>query len=146
VCSVSSVAQNVSIKNNKLCETNPISERPKTNLTHYKIKDYDNKSGLLTMGKQTQSNPIYGELAESTCSELACPELACGELVEPVEGVEPILSASGGKLTGKQFEFFDAEGIAQFLQGSKLELADAFLGQAQVLADLLEGLFVLSDK
>ena len=42
VCSVSSVAQNVSIKNNKLCKTNPISEKPKMNLTLYITKDYEN--------------------------------------------------------------------------------------------------------
>jgi hypothetical protein len=47
-----------SIKNNKLCETKPISEMPKINLSHYMTKDYDNKSGLLTMEKQTQTNPI----------------------------------------------------------------------------------------
>jgi hypothetical protein len=27
-------------------------------LTHYMTKEYENKSGLLTMEKQTQSNPI----------------------------------------------------------------------------------------
>jgi len=46
-----------SIKNNKLCETNPISKRPKMNLTFYSTKNYDNKSGLLTMEKQTQNKP-----------------------------------------------------------------------------------------
>jgi len=57
---------------------------------------YKNNSHLLTMGKQTQSNPTCRGVASGeagsnpTCSELACPELACGELVEPVEGVEPI--------------------------------------------------------
>jgi hypothetical protein len=55
--SESSVAENVSIKNNKLCKTNPISEESKMNLTHYMTKEYENKSGLLTMEKQTQSNP-----------------------------------------------------------------------------------------
>ena len=53
----------------------------------------------MNYSKQTQSNPTRGEQAqrvEPACSELARPELACGELVEPVEGVEPILSASGG--------------------------------------------------
>ena len=82
------VAETQSIKNNKLCKTNPIFQMPKMNLSPCLTMDYENKSGLLTMAKQTQSNPIYGELAESTCSELACPEL--------VERVEPILSASGG--------------------------------------------------
>jgi len=57
--------------NNEPIKTNPISEESKMSLTHYMTKEYENKSGLLTMEKQTQSNP--------TCSEL----------------VEPILSASG---------------------------------------------------
>jgi len=55
--SESSVAENVSIKNNKLCKTNPISEKSKVRLNLYPTKDYENKSGLLTMEKQTQSNP-----------------------------------------------------------------------------------------
>jgi len=93
---------------------------PKMNLTHYITKNYDNNSRLPTPEKQTQTNP--------TCSEL----------------VEPILSASGGKLAGKELEFFDAEGVPQFLQGNQLELPDPFLGQAQVLADLLQGLFLFS--
>jgi hypothetical protein len=46
---------------------------------------------------------------------------------------------------GQEFEFFDAEGVAQLLQGNQFELADAFLRKAQILADLLEGLFVFSD-
>jgi hypothetical protein len=46
-----------SIKNNKLCETKPIYEEPKMTLNHYITKDYENKSGLLTMEKQTQTNP-----------------------------------------------------------------------------------------
>jgi hypothetical protein len=60
------VVKNFSIKNNKLCKTNPISEKQKMNLSSYTTKTYGNKSRLLTMAKQTQSNPI--------CSELACPE------------------------------------------------------------------------
>jgi hypothetical protein len=55
---VFSVAENISIKNNKLCKTNPISEKPKMNLTHSTTNDYENISGLLKPGKQTQSNPI----------------------------------------------------------------------------------------
>jgi hypothetical protein len=46
VSSVCSVAEIQSIKNNKLCETNPISEKPKLNLTFYSIRDYENKSEL----------------------------------------------------------------------------------------------------
>jgi len=36
------------------------------NLNHYMTNDYENKSGLLTMVKQTQSNPIYSDRVEST--------------------------------------------------------------------------------
>ena len=42
----------------KLCETNPIPQKPKVNLTNYMTRDYENKSGLLTTAKQTQSKPI----------------------------------------------------------------------------------------
>ena len=52
------VAEIQSIKNNKLCETNPISQKPKMKLTFYSTSDYENKSGFLPMGKQTQTNPI----------------------------------------------------------------------------------------
>ena len=55
---VLSVAENQSIKNNKLCETNPISGTPKMNLTHYSTNRYDNNSSLLTMQKRSQTNPI----------------------------------------------------------------------------------------
>jgi hypothetical protein len=61
-----SVAENVSIKNNKLCETNPISQKPKMNLNRYTTKNYDNKSGFLTMPKQTQSNPILSAVSGAT--------------------------------------------------------------------------------
>jgi len=49
--------KNLSIKNIKLCETNPISGTPKMNLTHYSTNRYDNNSGLLTMQKRTQNEP-----------------------------------------------------------------------------------------
>ena len=51
------VAETQSIKNEQLCKTNPISAKPKMNLNFYSTKYYENKSGLLTMEKQTQSNP-----------------------------------------------------------------------------------------
>ena len=73
LCLGAFVAGTQSIKNNKLCKTNPIPEKPKMNLTFYSIKDYENKSGLLTPAKQTQSNPIYGEQSRTTCSELVEP-------------------------------------------------------------------------
>jgi hypothetical protein len=52
------VAENISIKNNKLCKTNPISEMLKMNLNLYYTKDYENKSPLRTPAKQTQTKPI----------------------------------------------------------------------------------------
>jgi hypothetical protein len=53
-----SVAENTSIKNIKLCKTNPISERPKMNLIYYTAKDYVNNLRLLKTQKQSQTNPI----------------------------------------------------------------------------------------
>jgi hypothetical protein len=47
--------------NNEPIKTNPISEESKMSLTHYMTKEYENKSGLLTMEKQTQSNPIANQ-------------------------------------------------------------------------------------
>jgi len=47
--------------NNEQIKTNPISEESKMSLTHYMTKEYENKSGLLTMEKQTQSNPIANQ-------------------------------------------------------------------------------------
>jgi hypothetical protein len=57
-----SVVKKLSIKNNKLCKTNPISERLKMNISRYKTGDYENKSPPSTMEKQTQSNPILPPL------------------------------------------------------------------------------------
>jgi len=51
------VAEIQSIKNNKLCETKPISEKPKMNLTAYATNYYDNKSDHLAMTKQSQNKP-----------------------------------------------------------------------------------------
>ncbi len=68
-CLAEALAKEESIKNNKLCKTNPISEKPKMSLTLYITNRYDNKPALLTTEKQTQSNPILNgadsvELAE----------------------------------------------------------------------------------
>jgi hypothetical protein len=41
----------------KLCETNPIPKMPKMNLNYYMTNRYDNNSGLLTVEKQSQTNP-----------------------------------------------------------------------------------------
>jgi hypothetical protein len=56
--SAQSVVKSQSIKNNKLCKTNPISEMPKMNLTNYMTKDYVNNLRLLKMEKQSQTKPI----------------------------------------------------------------------------------------
>ena len=129
VLSVFSVAENLSIKNNKLCKTNPISKKPKMKLTLYPTKEYENKSGLSTMEKQTQSNPI--------CSELARPELACGELVEPVEGVEPI--SKGTWQSGVLY----IEAVRQFFERA----AGAFgVGSAKFFAESYQERMVFIEK
>jgi hypothetical protein len=72
-CLSAFVAETQSIKTTKLCETNPISEKSKMNLTYYMTKDYGNNSPLLTMAKQTQSNPILfasGGFKRHICSVL----------------------------------------------------------------------------
>ena len=66
-----------SINNDKLCETNPISEKPKMVVTAVYTMTNNNKQSTFNYSKQTQTKPT-------------CSELACGELVEPVEGVEPM--------------------------------------------------------
>jgi hypothetical protein len=53
-----SVAENVSIKNNKLCKTNPISERPKMVVTAVITMTNNNEQRTMNYLKQTQSNPI----------------------------------------------------------------------------------------
>jgi len=63
-CLSTFVAETQSIKIERLCKTNPISEKPKMNLNYYSTRDYENKSGLLTTAKQTQSNPTCSELVE----------------------------------------------------------------------------------
>jgi len=50
--------ESCSIRNEQLCKTNPISKESKMSLSLYLTSDYENKSGFLTTGKQTQSNPI----------------------------------------------------------------------------------------
>jgi len=55
---VFSVAENISIKNNKLCKTNPISEKPKMVVTLVITMTNNNKQRTMNYSKQTQSNPI----------------------------------------------------------------------------------------
>jgi hypothetical protein len=58
-----------STKMNKICETNPILDMPKINITDYMTSNYMNNSRVLEMQKRTQSNPTCGEPVESilTC-------------------------------------------------------------------------------
>jgi hypothetical protein len=68
-CLAEALAKEESIKNNKLCKTNPISEEPKTIVTTVMTMTNDNKSRTMNYLKQTQSNPILNgadsvELAE----------------------------------------------------------------------------------
>ncbi len=51
-------AETQSIKNNKLCETNPISEMPKMAVTLVITMTNDKKQRTMNYSKQTQSNPI----------------------------------------------------------------------------------------
>ena len=44
---------------------------------------------------------------------------------------------------GEQFEFLAAERLPELLEGEQLDLPDPFLRQAEVFADLLEGLSLL---
>jgi hypothetical protein len=57
------------------------------NVTIVLTKDYENVRLCKSGKKQTQSNPIYSELVEPTCSELACTEQ--GRSVEPIANQPP---------------------------------------------------------
>jgi hypothetical protein len=58
---------------NQLCETNPISEKPKMTLTNYITNNYENKPVPLTMEKQSQNKPNQTQFmvskVEPTCGE-----------------------------------------------------------------------------
>jgi hypothetical protein len=60
-CGSSAQYEIQSIKNNKLCETNPIFETLKMNLTYYATNDYERKSPSSTLEKRTQTKPISNE-------------------------------------------------------------------------------------
>ena len=92
-----------SIKNNKLCKTNPISEKPKMNLTFYSTKDYENKSGLLTTVKQTQSNPI---LSASACPPPADSKGLGQSGILSVEGVRQFFERAAGAFGFGSAKFF----------------------------------------
>jgi hypothetical protein len=53
-----------SIKNERLCKTNPISERPKMVVTLAITMTNNNKQRTMNYSKQTQSNPTCSELVE----------------------------------------------------------------------------------
>ena len=76
--SLSSVfSGNGSIKNNKLCETKPIFGMPKMNLNRYMTDDYNNKSPLLAMPKQSQTKPISPPLQSLNFTHLAKKASLC---------------------------------------------------------------------
>ena len=105
--------------------------------------DYNEKSELDTWSKRTQTNPILPASAGKIAPLFRMPFILMGlglTCPERSRRVEPIL------LVGEEFELFDTQGVSQFLQGNQFKLADALLGHTEVLADLLQGLFVLSDK
>jgi hypothetical protein len=52
------VVKNQSIKNNKLCETKPIPERPKMVVTLLKTTNYNELLTMNCYSKQTQTKPI----------------------------------------------------------------------------------------
>jgi hypothetical protein len=77
--------KNQSIKNNKLCETKPIFETPKTNLSPYTTNGYDNKSPLLTMEKQSQNKPNQTQFQKPHCSVLWTPNGGHPERISELE-------------------------------------------------------------
>ncbi|MFZ0035495.1 MAG: hypothetical protein WAK60_10990 [Sedimentisphaerales bacterium] len=95
----------------KLCETNPISEKPKIDLTYYMTKNYENKPELFTMQKQTQNKPKFTRHSVWRAKPIL-PAMA-GKIA-PLFRVLFILMgpASGGKLAGKEFKFFDAQAVS----------------------------------
>jgi len=62
---LSAFGETQSIKNNKLCETNPISEMPKINLTPCSTMTNNNKQRTTNYSKQSQSNPILSAVGGS---------------------------------------------------------------------------------
>ena len=61
----------------KLCETNPIPQKPKMKLTPYPTNDYENKSDLLTPEKQTQPalSEAEGQVEGPVVSKVEPPAL-----------------------------------------------------------------------
>ncbi len=83
VSSVFSVAENISIKNNKFYKTNPISEKPKMNLNSYLTKDYENKR----LADAAKTNPIKPNFIRHSLGEGGTnpnTNPTCSELVEPI--------------------------------------------------------------
>jgi hypothetical protein len=64
-----SLGEDGSIKNNKLCETKPISKRPKMIVTLVLTMANNKKQRTTNYSKQTQTNPIYGEQSRTNLIE-----------------------------------------------------------------------------
>ena len=63
------VAKKCSIKNNKLCETKPISEMPKMFITSIKTTNYNELLTMNCYSKQTQTNPNEPKFTRRSISE-----------------------------------------------------------------------------
>jgi hypothetical protein len=99
------VVKNISIKNNKLCKTNPISKKLKMVVTLVITRTNNNEQPTMNYSKQTQTKPI--------CSELARPER--GRRVEPILSAVALAKADS---QGRQ------SGVNQLGGGVRLSLAD----------------------
>ncbi len=84
------VAETGSIKIERLCKTNPISEMPEMIVTVVYTMTNNNEPGTMNYPKQTQSNPTCGEQSRTTRGEPACTELC--RSVEPLVVSLPALS------------------------------------------------------
>ena len=113
-----------SIKNNKLCKTKPISEKPKMNLNPCSTMTNNKKQRTFNYSKQTQSNPTCPERSRRVCGELASPELACGELVEPVEGGRTNFTRHYFWWAKPTFRFFYSELVEPILIIGQSTIAD----------------------
>jgi hypothetical protein len=60
------VVENISIKNNKLCETKPISDMPKMTLTSCSTMTNNKKQRTINYQKQTQTKPIQSQFKPKT--------------------------------------------------------------------------------
>jgi len=72
------------------------------NLTFYSTKNYENKSGLLTTGKQTQSNPILSAVALAKADSEATGWL----WLLYIEGMGEFFERAGGAFGFGSAKFF----------------------------------------